>query len=42
MTYGSMDALEYFEFWYPLPVRLPEELAMVVFSFAFNPLEDPW
>ena len=33
---------DYLNAWYPLPSVLPDDLKMLVFQFAFDPLMDPW
>jgi len=38
----GMTVVEYFEIWYPLPNILPHELKHVVYSYIFNPVENPW
>jgi len=34
--------LVYFNYWYPLPSVIPDEIRVIIFDYVFNPLEDPW
>lgn len=42
LSRGEMDALTYFEYWYPLPTFLPFDIKFLIYEFFFDPAQDPW